>query len=568
MEDCQMFTEVHSKAILSTMNTLRKADKLCDVVLRVDNRCFPAHRIVLAASSDYFNAMFNTGMQERDKRIIDLHEIPANVMEILLDFVYTETVQVSVENVQALLPAACLLQLTGVKNACCRFLERQLDASNCLGIKVFAENHCCPSLFHAAERFSLRHFNSVIDNEEFKTMHFEEVESLVSSEDLQVKSEETVYQGIMSWVKHDEPQRLQFLPQLLSYARLPLLSVNFITDVLDNELLIKTSHACRDLVDEAKRYHLRPDLRDKMSGPKTTPRAGTDSILVVLGGFGTHQNLVDTVESFCSKTDTWTKLPHLTRKRRYVSAASVANKLYVVGGYDGQARLSLVEKLDFTQQKLQWEPVTSMHQRRGLAGICVYKDQLYVCGGFDGYSRHSSLERFNPVTEQWTMLSAMAVGREGAGLVVANDMIFCIGGYDGANLLPSAECYDPQLDRWTNIPPMTTQRSGAGVAVLNNTIYVCGGYDGTDHLSSVECYDTRYSTREGFWTSVTNMQVPRCYVGACVFQGKLMVIAGYDGKTLLDTLEVYDPKQGTWKNMSKNMAISRCDAGVTVIRPV
>ena len=76
--------------------------------------------------------------------------------------------------------------VSGVKNACCRFLERQLDSSNCLGIKVFAENHCCPSLFHAAERFSLRHFHSVIDNEEFKTMHFEEVESLVSSEDLQV----------------------------------------------------------------------------------------------------------------------------------------------------------------------------------------------------------------------------------------------------------------------------------------------------------------------------------------------------------------------------------------------
>ena len=34
-------------------------------------------------------------------------------MEILLDFVYTETVNVSVENVQELLPAACLLQLNG-----------------------------------------------------------------------------------------------------------------------------------------------------------------------------------------------------------------------------------------------------------------------------------------------------------------------------------------------------------------------------------------------------------------------------------------------------------------------
>lgn len=34
-------------------------------------------------------------------------------MEILLDFVYTETVLVTVENVQELLPAACLLQLKG-----------------------------------------------------------------------------------------------------------------------------------------------------------------------------------------------------------------------------------------------------------------------------------------------------------------------------------------------------------------------------------------------------------------------------------------------------------------------
>ena len=43
-------------------------------------------------------------------------KISGDVMEILLDFVYTETVNVSVENVQELLPAACLLQLTGRAN--------------------------------------------------------------------------------------------------------------------------------------------------------------------------------------------------------------------------------------------------------------------------------------------------------------------------------------------------------------------------------------------------------------------------------------------------------------------
>ena len=52
-------------------------------------------------------------MSESEKTEIELHNISADVMEVLLDFVYTETVNVSVENVQELLPAACLLQLTG-----------------------------------------------------------------------------------------------------------------------------------------------------------------------------------------------------------------------------------------------------------------------------------------------------------------------------------------------------------------------------------------------------------------------------------------------------------------------
>ena len=53
-------------------------------------------------------------MSEKDQSEIRLYEISASVMGVLLDFCYTETVNVSVENVQELLPAACLLQLTGL----------------------------------------------------------------------------------------------------------------------------------------------------------------------------------------------------------------------------------------------------------------------------------------------------------------------------------------------------------------------------------------------------------------------------------------------------------------------
>lgn len=54
----KIFTDSHAKSILSTMNNLRKSNTLCDVTLYVDGCQFPVHRIVLAACSDYFCAMF------------------------------------------------------------------------------------------------------------------------------------------------------------------------------------------------------------------------------------------------------------------------------------------------------------------------------------------------------------------------------------------------------------------------------------------------------------------------------------------------------------------------------
>ncbi len=40
------------------------------------------------------------------------------------------------------------------------------------------------------------------------------------------------------------------------------------------QVLVKKSLECRDLVDEAKKYHLRPDLRCQMQSARTRPRTG------------------------------------------------------------------------------------------------------------------------------------------------------------------------------------------------------------------------------------------------------------------------------------------------------
>ena len=59
------------------------------------------------------------------------------------------------ENVQVLLPASSILQMASVREACCKFLMRQLHPTNCLGIRNFADTHACKELHKRSHKFAL-----------------------------------------------------------------------------------------------------------------------------------------------------------------------------------------------------------------------------------------------------------------------------------------------------------------------------------------------------------------------------------------------------------------------------
>lgn len=77
-------------------------------------------------------------MLERNKEVVELHEVDAPSLKQLIDFAYTGEIVITEENVQVLLPASSLLQIQSVREACCKFLLRQLHPSNVLGIRSFA----------------------------------------------------------------------------------------------------------------------------------------------------------------------------------------------------------------------------------------------------------------------------------------------------------------------------------------------------------------------------------------------------------------------------------------------
>ena len=65
----------------SNLDWLAKAGDLTDVTILVEAATFPAHRVVLAAHSDYFYRMFTCGMTESRNEDIKIQGIEPEVFQ-------------------------------------------------------------------------------------------------------------------------------------------------------------------------------------------------------------------------------------------------------------------------------------------------------------------------------------------------------------------------------------------------------------------------------------------------------------------------------------------------------
>lgn len=56
-------------------------------------------------------------------------------------------------------------------------------------------------------------------------------------------SEEPVFEAVLNWVKHNRKEREPYLPDMLEFVRMPLLTPRYITDVIDAEVNLATRHS-------------------------------------------------------------------------------------------------------------------------------------------------------------------------------------------------------------------------------------------------------------------------------------------------------------------------------------
>uniref|UniRef100_A0A3Q3QYK4 Zinc finger and BTB domain-containing protein 44 n=1 Tax=Monopterus albus TaxID=43700 RepID=A0A3Q3QYK4_MONAL len=116
----------HSQEMLEKLNALRNEGHLCDVTIRVQDKLFQAHKVVLACCSEFFRSKLVGRPEEEDKFVLDLHHVTVSGFAPLLEYAYTSTLSISTENIIDVLAAASYMQMFAVASTCSEFMKSSI----------------------------------------------------------------------------------------------------------------------------------------------------------------------------------------------------------------------------------------------------------------------------------------------------------------------------------------------------------------------------------------------------------------------------------------------------------
>ena len=235
----------HPKNAFEYMDQMRKRGDLCDVTFVVDTAEIKAHKVVLSASSQYFESMFIGEFAEPEGEPIVIDEVEDDALIALVNFAYTSRIKLTDHNIYSIFEAADLLQFPGVKSACFKFFKQQINKSNCIRTWLFAESHNCTELMEASLKYIECNFLDIVRGREFLNLEQPDIiEKLALLEDLAITSEEQVYEAVLGWLKHDPERRREHAATVFRHIRFPSMSRDYLMYIVDHESFIKEDPDC------------------------------------------------------------------------------------------------------------------------------------------------------------------------------------------------------------------------------------------------------------------------------------------------------------------------------------
>ncbi|MEW5681911.1 MAG: kelch repeat-containing protein [Pseudomonadota bacterium] len=267
----------------------------------------------------------------------------------------------------------------------------------------------------------------------------------------------------------------------------------------------------------------------------------------------TEQQMTDAVQLYDPAMDRWTMAPALPEPRHHAYLVSVANQLFLFGGFiiaDGGRWSASSDVLLLDETAQQWRKVARLPKPLTETVAVVLNGKVHLASGRSPAGADNAQWRdqadvnwhwvFDPHSLSFTEAEPLPLAFNSATGVVLNGQFYVVGGRQvgGANLA-QLQRFDAATNSWQPLSAMPQAQGGLAAAVLGDDLLVFGG-EYFDNGGGVYSQVWRYQAGTDSWQQAGTMPLPRHGLGAVKLNNQVYVLGGASVVGLKATSAVLD----------------------------
>lgn len=231
----------HVELLSSQFSALYRSQEFADVTFVVEGSKFFAHRVILAARSEYFRALLYGGMRETNPEAqIEIKDTTAPAFNALLKYVYTGKVypgEYKEETILELLSLAHKYGFLALESALQGCLKATLSIRNVCFVFDTALLYQMTDLCTTCLSFLDRNAVEVLSTDGFSCLTKCGLVEIIKRDSF-CAPENQIFRAVREWVESAEGISEADLRDILDKVRLPLISLHDLFDIVrPSELL-------------------------------------------------------------------------------------------------------------------------------------------------------------------------------------------------------------------------------------------------------------------------------------------------------------------------------------------
>ncbi|XP_034950886.1 BTB/POZ domain-containing protein 17 [Chelonus insularis] len=228
----------NSHTILLKIATLYAERLMNDICLVVDGIEYPAHRLILCASSDVFQVMLMSPQwSESQESRVTLQETPqcVPIFSEFLRYFYTGQIRISYEVVLPILSLADKYNVKDLITLCLEYMQNHIAIAAIHGTLVswleYTSNCGHYEITQTCQNFIKWNIELVAKTSDFGNFELDVLVSLLHQSSLVIKDEMTLYKCLESWLNYQANRMKAQLPPLEYESTLKQLVIAVMTPV-------------------------------------------------------------------------------------------------------------------------------------------------------------------------------------------------------------------------------------------------------------------------------------------------------------------------------------------------